>query len=85
MIRNMQVGIDEADWIYVDSFPILLPTDAQPLKACDITEGFCYVIEAGGVEAIDPEGPHQYAKDALTPLGLGGAPWVGRNIVGTQR
>lgn len=31
LIRNMQVEIDETDWIYVDSFPILLPTDdAQP-------------------------------------------------------
>lgn len=48
-------------------------------------EGFCDVIEAsGGAEAVDPEGPHQYAKDALTPLVLGGAPWVGRNTVGTQ-
>lgn len=55
------------------------------IKACDIMEGFCDVIEARGAEAVDPEGPQEYAKNALTPLGLGGAPWVGKNTVGTQR
>lgn len=47
------------------------------IKACDIMEDFCDVIEASGAEAVDPEGPQEYAKNALTP-------WVWEEHIGRE-
>lgn len=60
---------------------------SHKIKACGIMEGFCDVIEAGlrrlGILEDHTNMPRM--PSAHLGLGLGGAPWVRRSIMGTQR